>query len=130
MGDASADQGPGDCNRPLTEHGPFGDCPATFADDGWKPNVCSFFSATFMSYVYERTCDGYRVRTFDLGNHRWSCYYHASSLTLVAADYIDDVPDLCGFTSSQEVLGVIPLGQCTAIVTLDMPCGPVDGGGQ
>jgi len=124
------DPEPVGCYRPLTQHGPFGDCPATFADDGWKANVCQFVSATFMPYVSERTCDGYRVRSFDFGTHSWGCYYDATTLTLVAADYTDDVPDLCNSTTSYEVLGDIPAGKCTTTVMLDMPCGPLDGGGQ
>jgi hypothetical protein len=134
MGDGSVDMPeigtPADCHRPLTEHGPFGDCPSTFADDGWKQSVCQFFSATFMPWVSERTCDGYRARSFGFGSHSWVCYYDATTLTLVAADYTDDVADLCNSTTSYEVLGDIPPGKCTASVMVDMPCGPLDGGGQ
>jgi hypothetical protein len=135
MGDGSVDRaeigtGPADCHRPLTDHGPFGDCPATFADDGWRTNVCSFVSGTFMPLVTERTCNGYRVRSFAFGTHSWSCYYDATALTLVAADYTDDTPDLCGDTSAYEVLGDIPPGKCTATASEDMPCGPLDAGGQ
>ena len=126
MGDAPVDHGPTDCHLPLTEHGPFGDCPATFADDGWKARVCDMF----MPYVSERTCDGYRVRGFDFGTHRWACYYESTALTLVAAEYTDDTTDLCNFTSYYEVLGDIPPGKCAASVMVDMPCGPGDGGGQ
>ena len=130
MGDGSVDTPeigtPVDCHRPLTEHGPFGDCPPTFMDDGWKKNVCPIFA----TLVDEKTCDGYRVRSFGFGTHSWACYYDAPALTLVAAEYTDDTTDLCGFTSDHEVLGEIPPGKCTATVTVDMPCGPTDGGGQ
>jgi hypothetical protein len=118
------------CYRPLTEHGPFGDCPATFAEDGWKANVCRFSPAAFTPNVSERTCDGYRARSFGFGTHSWGCYYDATTLPLVGADYADDVPDLCNSISSYEVLGSIPTGNCMASVMLDMPCGPLDGGAE
>jgi hypothetical protein len=130
MGDASLDRGLTDCHLPLAEHGPFGDCPATFADDGWKARVCDFISPTFMPNVSERTCDGYRVRSFGFGTHSWACYYESTALTLVAAEYTDDTNDLCNFTAYHEVLGDIPPGKCAASVMVDMPCGPLDAGGQ
>jgi len=114
----------GVCLIPLDAAQPFGGCPPTFDDTSWRTQVCPTFSVNpaFVD-VSEQVCAGYRSRNFDLGTHRWICYYAPSSGALVAGYFVDDTPDLCDDTTAFVQAGDVPAkGTCNARVPVDNPC--------
>jgi hypothetical protein len=120
-GEAEADAGDASCHEPLDASQPFGPCPTTFDDSSWKTkSICALYPAMQAS---EQTCDGYRSRLIPLSTHAWTCYYDPTALTLVAAHFQDDIPDIGDRGNCYEVtLGEIPSpGTCSPPVNVGMP---------
>jgi len=120
----------GVCLLPIDAPLPF-ECRPTFADGTWRASVCPSFGipADFV-FVHEQVCTGYLLRAFDLGTHRWTCYYDPTSGVLVACSFIDDTNDFCDFTTAYILAGEIPpKGTCNADMPLVDPCNTHRDGG-
>jgi len=130
---------------PLDAAQPWGSCPATFEDAGWRAQISCGSSGGGgaggtapgtggppLDVVSETTCTGYVSRTFDLGfrTHGFTCFYDAASRALVAVQSYDDGPNLrdgCGNKSWRISAGAVPpMGVCDAPKTLDNPCDAPD----
>jgi hypothetical protein len=113
----------GVCLIPIDAPLPF-ECRPTFGDGTWRSSVCPPIPVLVdFVFVHEQVCAGYLSRSFDLGTHRWTCYYDPTSGTLVAGTFVDDTNDLCDSTTAYVAAGEIPpKGTCGGDVALVDPC--------
>jgi len=113
----------GVCLIPIDAPLPF-ECRPTFGDGTWRRSVCPSIPVPVdFVFVSEQVCTGYLSRSFDLGTHRWTCYYDPASGALVAGTFVDDTDDLCDFTTAYVTAGEIPpKGTCNGAVSLVDPC--------
>jgi hypothetical protein len=124
--DIRGDGGDSVCRGSIDAHQPFTGCPATFDDPRWMKDV-GFTPTT----VTERVCDGYRSRRIDLGTHAWTCYYAPATLTLVAAQFQNDVASFCDGGNFEITLGDVPqAGTCGEPMVIFPPAEPDDAGSQ
>jgi hypothetical protein len=128
----------GVCLIPIDAPLPF-ECRPTFGDGTWRRSICPSMPVLVdFVFVSEQVCTGYLSRSFDLGTHRWTCYYDPASGALVAGTFVDDTDDLCDFTTAYVTAGEIPpKGTCNGAVSLVDPCNlhgdggaDADGGGD